>query len=105
MHTSIYIKPYKKWSLWLKAYNFNITHIPGKQNVIADFLSRKPINTTISAAEKQTESVIIFIQDNRTVKAECVVMETRKDPIIKKAWQYTKEGWCNNLATIFLPYY
>ena len=32
-------------------------------------------------------------------------METRKDPILKKVWQYTKEGWCNNLATIFLPYY
>ena len=69
------------------------------------FLSRKPINTTISSAEKQTESVILFIQDNRTVKAECFVMETRKNPILKKVWQYTKDGWCNNPATIFLPYY
>ena len=66
----------KKWSMLLKAYDFKISHIPGKQNVVADFLSRKPINTMISPEEKPTDCLILFIQDNPTIKAECVVAET-----------------------------
>ena len=62
----------------LKAYDFKTSHIPGK-NVVADFLSRKPIKSIISPEEEQPEYTILFIKDNITVKAECVVAETRKD--------------------------
>ena len=34
----------KQWSLLLAAYNYTIEFIPGKQNVYADFLSRRPID-------------------------------------------------------------
>ena len=46
----------------LKAYDFKISHIPGKQNVVADFLSRKPINSIISPEEEQPEYTILFIK-------------------------------------------
>ena len=39
------------------------------------------------------------------MKAECVVAETRKDPLLKKVLDYTKNGWCNNPESEMLPYY
>ena len=95
----------KKWSMWLKAYDFQIKHIPGKGNVVADFLSTKPINSIISPAEQQPEYTILFIQDNETVKAECIVSETRKDQILNKVLHYTRNGWSNDLEPEILPYY
>ena len=36
----------KKWSMLLKAYDFQIKHIPGKDNVVADFLYHLTNRTT-----------------------------------------------------------
>ena len=41
----------KRWSLLLTAYNYTIEFIPGKQNVNADFLSRRPIDADPSHEE------------------------------------------------------
>ena len=96
----------KKWCLLLKAYDYKISHIPGKKNVIADFLSRKAINTMISSEEKSEEGEIMFIEDNRTtVKADCIASETKKDKILKQILEYTKEGWCNEPPENLIPYY
>ena len=95
----------KKWCMVLKAYDFKISHIPGKQNVIADFLSRKSINDISTPEEETDETTILFIQDNVTVKAECVAVETKKDPILRKVLEFTKNGWNVNKIPELLPYY
>ena len=48
----------KRWSLLLAAYDYTIYFISGKDNVYADFLSRKPMNTQPSAEEQVTVDVI-----------------------------------------------
>ena len=82
----------KKWAMILKAYNFKISHIPGKDNVIADFLSRKPINSIKSPEEETTDSLIMFIQGNETVTAACVIEETKKDKLLSQVIKNVKDG-------------
>ena len=95
----------KKRTMVLKAYDFKISHIPGKENVIADFLSCRPINSMISSEEKSTENIILFIEGNETLKEKSVVAETSKDKILKQAMEYTRNGWNNNPSGELLPYY
>ena len=89
----------------LKACDFKISHIPGKENVIADFPSRRPINSMISSEEKSTENIILFIEGNETLKAKCVVAVTSKDKILKQVMEHTRNGWNNNPSGEILPYY
>ena len=89
----------------LKAYNFKISHIPGKENVIADFLSRRHINSMITPEEESPEYTIMFIEENQTVTAECVSAETKKDDILRQLVEHTRNGWGNNPLTLLLPYF
>ena len=47
----------KRWALLLAAYDYTIEFISGKDNVYADFLSRKPMNTQPSSEEQVTVNV------------------------------------------------
>ena len=95
----------KKWTMILKAYNYKISHIAGKDNVIADFLSCKPINSIRSTEEETSDNFILFIKGNETVTAECVVAETRKDKTLKQVMQNVRHGWNNNPSSVLLPYF
>ena len=95
----------KKWAMMLKAYNFKISHIAGKENVIADFLSRKPINSMITSEEESAEVTIMFIGENKTVTAECVEAETRKDITLSQVLKCARDGWDNNPSEDMLPYF
>ena len=53
----------KRWSLLLAAYDYTIDFISGKDNVYADFLSRKPMNTQPSAEEQVTVTVMFIEGD------------------------------------------
>ena len=89
----------------LKAYNFKISHIAGKDNVIADFLSCKPINSIRSTEDETSDNSILFIKENETVTAECVIVETRKDKVLRQVMQYIRPGWNNNPSSKLLPYF
>lgn len=42
-----------RWSLILQEYDYEVKHIKGKSNVVADCLSRAPLNTTINVVTKK----------------------------------------------------
>jgi hypothetical protein len=54
----------KRWSLLLAAYNYTIEFISGKENVYADFLSRKLINIQ-PTPEEQVEVRVMFIEGEK----------------------------------------
>ena len=73
----------KRWSLLLAAYNYTIEFIPGKQNVYADFLSRRPIDDEPSQEEQVTVNVM-FIEGDQFVNASIVASETKRDSVLSK---------------------
>ncbi|CAB4007683.1 Retrovirus-related Pol poly from transposon [Paramuricea clavata] len=82
----------KRWSLLLAAYNYTIEFISGKENVYADFLSRKPINIQ-PTPEEQVEVRVMFIEGEQIVNSTMVAMETKKDPVLSNVLDFTKNGW------------
>ena len=82
----------KRWALLLAAYDYTIEFTRGKDNVFADFLSRKPIKYEQSAAEQVTVTVI-FIEEDQFLNASVVAMEAIRDPVLGKVLQFTQQGW------------
>ena len=71
----------KRWSLLLAAYSYTIDFISGKDNVYADFLSRKPMNPQPSAEEQVTVN-ITFIEGDQFSNSRVAAMETKQDPVL-----------------------
>lgn len=94
----------KKWRLSLAAYNFTISHIPGKSNTIADFLSRSPVDGIPTENEMVTEQVL-FISKDGIVDAALVAQETKSDPVLSKVLHYTRVAWPVNVPPEWLPYH
>ncbi|PFX23108.1 hypothetical protein AWC38_SpisGene12366 [Stylophora pistillata] len=72
--------------------DYTIEFIPGKENVYADFLSRKPIDAEPSQVEEVTVSVM-FTEGDQFVNAPVVAVETKEDSRLSKVLQYTQNGW------------
>ena len=87
----------------LAAYNYTIEFIPGKQNVYADFLSRRPINADPSH-EKQVTVNVMFIEGDQFVNASMVARETKKDLLLSKVLHFTQHGWPEKPDPLFQPY-
>lgn len=94
----------KRWSLLLAAYNYTIEFIPGKQNVYADFLSRRPIDADSSDEEQVTVNVM-FIEGDQFVNASIVASETKRDSVLSKVLQFTQHGWPEKPEPVFQPYH
>lgn len=81
----------KKWKLVLSAYHYTMEYVPGKDNVFADFMSRKPVQDAPSVDEL-VESQVLFIE-SEVVSATTLATETSNDPVLKRVLQYTLNGW------------
>ena len=94
----------KRCSLLLAAYNYTIEFIPGKQNVYADFLSRRPIDPDPSHEEQVTVTVM-FIEGGQCVNASMVARETKEDSVLSKVLHFTQHGWPEKPEPLFQPYH
>ncbi|CAB4021716.1 Transposon Tf2-6 poly, partial [Paramuricea clavata] len=95
----------KRWSLLLAAYNYTIEFISGKENVYADFLSRKPTNIQPTTPEEQVDVQVMFIEGEKIVNSTMVAMETKKDAVLSKVLEVTKNGWPEKLQPELQPYH
>ena len=73
----------KRWSLLLADSNHTIQFFSGKDDVYADFLSRKPVKGEPSTSEQVTVKVT-FLKGEQIVNNNMVAMETKKDKVLRK---------------------
>ena len=99
----------KRWSLILSAYSYDLEYISTKDNGCADFLSRAPLSGVID--EESVASQLVLHVDSEVLhavplSAQVVASETRKDVLLSKVLQITRDGWPEHCESIQLkPYF
>ena len=85
------------------AYNYAIEFIPGKQNMYADFLSRRPTDANPSQEE---EVIGCYVYWRRSV-CTCIYgcQGDEKDPVLSKVPHLTQYRWPEKPEALFQPYH
>ena len=97
--------------MWLKWFDFTISHVPGKHLIAADTLLRAPSLST-SIPEKEEEIDLFFesvlpqlpASDKRL---EEISAQQREDSVCRKFMEYCEEGWSDThkLPNSLSPYW
>ena len=86
----------QRWALTLSAYDYELKVVQGKENVVADFLSRLPVDSTnASAAEREGESEMLLnvrLGDLSLTKRD-LQRESQRDEVLKRVIAYVDRGW------------
>ena len=84
---------------WMLRFNFNIVHVPGKNLVMADTLSRAPLMAPDQHNKQHEEDVQAYVD---VIFQDIPVTEQRheeirraqeNDPLCQEVAWYRREGW------------
>ena len=93
----------------LMRFNPRVVHVPGKDLVIADTLSRSPIAHT-AEDEMMVEEVEEYLQSaaaclpTSTTQLEVIKAETARDTVLQQVAKYITEGWPESVSFPMKPY-
>ena len=83
----------QRWAYFLSGFNYTLKHVKGINNGDADFSSRLLINfVTISQSNCEADYFNFFIKDKLPVDAKSIRIETRKDSILSKVYDFVRNG-------------
>ena len=92
----------QRWVLLLSAYNCNLKFKSGVDNKEADLLSRLPI--PMQVIDPNEEIYHVDYCDQLPVTATKIARETQRDPILRKAYEYTRSEWRTSEDSRLEPY-
>lgn len=96
----------QRWAVFLSGYDFSIKHIKGKDNCLADCLSRMPTteqDTSDDSADDYT--YLNFIDESiPLISLNTVKKETDNDKNLRQIREFIKNGWPNKVDDIFKSY-
>ena len=90
----------QRWAVILSAYSYTLEHRPGRDNS-ADALSRLPLPFSTDRADliygincvPEGVNLLFNLIDKSSLSAKDIALETQKDDILKKVYQWVLTGW------------
>lgn len=84
----------QRWSLLLGAYDYSIKHKPGRENSVADALSRLPLPQCPKEIPTPGETIFLVesLQDT-PVNTSQIARWTTQDPILSRVRHQIQRGW------------
>ena len=92
----------QRWEIILTAYQYRLEFISGPSNVEADMLLRLPLQVDVIDPNEQIYGIDYLEQLPITAKE--VAKETTLDPVLRKVFTYTVQGWPYQRNTELFPY-
>ena len=98
----------ERWAVTLSSYQYSSQYIKGTDNVMADCLSRLPIQLSV----KQEAQMVSFLDDvscdpcqDLPISATDVAKASRQDPTMCKVMYFTTHGWSTSAGAVFPSFY
>ncbi len=98
---------FTRWLERLSQFDYNIIHITGESNVIADFLSRMPLSEQLATADDDSELSISALTTNIGISIPDIQHETERDDILNAVYKYAHNHWPqkSDINAALSPYY
>ncbi|KAK3085333.1 hypothetical protein FSP39_001659 [Pinctada imbricata] len=88
----------------LRRFNLTAKHVPGKQLVVPDTLSRSPISDFESSTIEDVSAYVDCVIHNKPLsdtKLKEIKACTSTDPVLPDIMRYTLSGWQNKESSLF----
>ena len=98
----------QRWRVVLSAYDYDLEHICGCDNVAADCLSRLPQPLTTAQVNAITRAVRdneFPVHDVLPVSAADIALASKSDSVISAVMEYLKYGWPTEISETLKPLY
>ncbi|XP_063915685.1 uncharacterized protein K02A2.6-like [Zophobas morio] len=99
-----YANRIKRYALYFSNFDFQIEHIKGRDNAVADCLSRLPLDKQFTVDEVEYNS-IYFSNVDIPIDNTMVKEETANDAILTKVIEFVRSGWPNEIDENYRPFY
>ncbi|XP_064100788.1 uncharacterized protein K02A2.6-like [Macrobrachium nipponense] len=97
-------KRIQRWALLLSQYDYELVHKPGKENVIADALSRLPLDDDFHSGTPAEYVKLVELLDFDDISFQAVKHFTNKDAVLSRLKNCLKLGWSKEHNMSLLEY-
>ena len=96
----------QRWALTLSAYNYSISHRPGKDHVNADVLSHLPLPVAPANVPESGDTSLLFeVLQVDPLSPQLIKRWTDYDPVLSKVRNFVWHGWSSDVeGEEFQPY-
>ena len=94
----------QRWALFLSQYNYDFIHKPGKENVIADALSRLPVEDDFRSSTPAEYVRLVELCDFGELSFNVIKQYTNKDVVLSELVKCLKLGWSTELNVSLIDY-
>ena len=96
------------WAVILSAYDYSIEHVKGRDNVVADCLSRVPELLSAEDESFLVHEIDEFSCDpcaDMPISSDDIAKTTKEDSVLSTVCRYLRFGWPDKVTEELKPYY